>query len=83
MTTVPYIHEIKYYETENNLTEKEKQDLLGYFGLLSEDDKKKLFYEILSPIDSLMIVTVNEIDFIIDKLSNLLSESLNKSLHQI
>ena len=77
------INKIKYYETENNLTEKEKQDLLGYFGLLSEDDKKKLFYEILSPIDSLMIVTVNEIDFIIDKLSNLLSESLNKSLHQI
>lgn len=76
-------NKINYMESENNLTEEEKKDLLGYFGLLNEADKKRLIYEVLSPINANMIVTVKEIDFVIDRLSSLLAEALNKSLHQI
>ena len=77
------INKINYLDSENKLSENEKKELLGHFGLLSEDDKKKLIYEVLSPINANMIVTVKEIDFIIDKLGNLLSSAINRSLHQL
>lgn len=77
------IDKINYFEGENNLTEEEKKELLGIFGLLNEQDKKKLIYEVLSPLDANMIVTVKEIDFLINKLGSLLAEAINKSLHKI
>lgn len=77
------IEKINYFNSENNLTDNEKKELLGTFGLLNEIDKKRLIYEVLSPINANMIVTVKEIDFIIDKLSSLLAEGINKSIHKI
>lgn len=77
------VNKINYFNSENNLTESEKKELLGYFGLLSDEDKKRLIYEVLSPINANMIVTVKEIDFIIDKLGKLLSDGINKSIHKI
>ena len=77
------INKINYFDSENNLTDDEKKQLLGDFGLLNEEDKKRLIYEVLSPINANMIVTVKEIDFIIEKLGKLLSEAINKSIHKI
>lgn len=77
------INKINYFNSENNLTDSEKKELLGHFGLLSEEEKKSLIYEVLSPINANMIVTVKEIDFIIDKLGSLLAEAINKSIHKI
>lgn len=77
------LEKINYTKSENKLSLKEKKALLGDFGLLNENDKKKLIYEVLSPINANMIVTVKEIDFIIDKLSHLIAEALNKTLHRI
>jgi len=77
------IEKINYFNSENNLTDSEKKELLGTFGLLDEIDKKRLIYEVLSPINANMIVTVKEIDFIIDKLSSLLADGINKSIHKI
>ena len=77
------INKINYSDSENKLTDEEKKELLGHFGLLSEEDKKRLIYEVLSPIDANMIVTVKEIDFIIEKLGNLLAEAINKSIHHL
>ena len=77
------INKVNYSSSENNLTENEKKQLLGDFGLLNEEDKKRLIYEVLSPINANMIVTVKEIDFIIEKLGKLLSDAINKSIHKI
>lgn len=77
------INKIDYTTSKNNLSEEEKKELLGIFGLLDENDKKKLIYEVLSPINANMIVTVKEIDFIIDKLGKLLADGINKSIHKI
>ena len=77
------INKINYLKSDNTLSDSEKEDLLGKFGLLNDNDKKLLIYEVLSPINANMIVTVKEIDFIIDKLGKLLSNGLNKSLHKI
>ena len=77
------LNKIKYYESENTLNDTEKKEILGYLGLLDENSKKELFYEILSPLDAPMIVTIKEIDFIIEKLGKLIADALNTSLHQI
>lgn len=75
----------KYLKTiqEHNLNEQEKKELSGILGTLNDQEKKELINEVLSSIDYNMIVTPKEIDFLIDKLSEIISTAINKSLHQI
>ena len=73
---------IDYTSHKNNLTTEEKEKLLGIIGSLDEKDFKKLIYEVLEPINYNLVVTPTEIDFLIDKLSMLISSSINKSLHE-
>ena len=77
------VDKINYFSSEYQLSDNEKKEILGYIGLLNETDLKKLIWETLSPIESNMIVTVKEIDFIIEKMSLLISEGINKTLHHI
>ena len=51
-------------------------------GLLDEQELKQLILEVLLPVDYNMMVTPKEIDFLIDKLSLLLGNMINKSLHK-
>ncbi len=68
---------------ETNLTEQEKSEVLGMVGTLNPDEAKQLIAEVLMPLGYNLIVTPKEIDFVIKKLSDLIAESLNKSLHAI
>lgn len=78
------INKINYLKSNlENLKDEEKKNILGYIGLMNDAELKKLFWEVLSPIDANMIVTTKEIDFIMEKLSKLISEGLNKTLHNI
>lgn len=72
-----------YLEHEEHLTEEDKMRLLGLIGTLSEDDKKSLIHEVLSPIGYNLMVTPKEIDFLIERLALLLGKGLNRSLHNI
>ena len=72
-----YINKIKNL----NLTNQEKKELSGILGTLNEEDKKSLITEVLKNIHNNMIVTPKEIDFLIDNLSEIIANSLNKSLH--
>lgn len=72
-----YIDKIK----NNDLTEKEKKELSGIIGELNENEKKELINEVLTSINYNLIVTPKEIDFLVDKLSEVISGSLNNSLH--
>ena len=72
---------LNYMEHENTLSKEEKEDLLGYIGTLDPEEFRKLIYEVLIPINSNLIVTPKEIDFVIDKISFLISQGINKSLH--
>lgn len=67
---------------EHTLTEEEKKELSGILGTLNETQKKELVSEVLSSIDYNMIVTPKEIDFLIDKLSEIISSAINKALHK-
>ena len=70
-----------YSEQENTLSKEEEKDILGKIGLLEPLDLKQLIDEVLIPIKYNLMVTPKEIDFQIEKLSLLIANSLNKSLH--
>ena len=70
---------------KKNLKEMKKADKKKYVGLLGElndEEIHSLIYEVLSPIDYNLMVTPKEVDFVIDKLSNVLSSGINQVLHK-
>lgn len=70
------------YGNKTKIKKEDRKKLLGIVGTLSDEDTKKLIYEILNPIGYNLMVTPKEEDFIIDKLSELISEGLNSALHK-
>ena len=73
-----YVKKLK----DKELSNQDKENLLGLFGSLSEKDKRSLIDEVLNNTELNMIVTPTEIDFLIDKLSNIIAESINSALHR-
>ena len=73
-----YVKKLK----DKELSNQDKENLLGLFGSLSEKDKRSLIDEVLNNTELNMIVTPTEIDFLIDKLSNIIAESINLALHR-
>lgn len=67
---------------DKKLTSEEQNTLLGLFGSLNNLEKRSLINEVLTDIDLDLIVTPSEIDFLIDKLSNLIASAINNSLHK-
>ena len=67
---------------KNDIDENDKKELFGLIGNLNEDEVKSLVGEVLNPIGYNMIVTPKEIDFVIKKLSNIISNGINNSLHK-
>lgn len=65
----------------SDLSKEQKEDILGMVGLLGDQELKQLLLEVLLPVNYNMMVTPKEIDFLIDKLSLLLGNIINKSLH--
>jgi len=72
-----YLEKIK----NKSLSSEEKELIGGMIGNLEDFDKKRLISEVLDSIDYNLIVTPKEIDFLIDKLSDLISSSINNALH--
>lgn len=77
------IDKINYLDNKIELQEDEKKEIFGYIGLLNNNELKRLIWEVLSPLESNMIVTVKEIDFIIEKLCHLLSDGINNVVHHL
>lgn len=75
-------YNVNYLKYENTIKKEDKKHLLGMVGDLTEEETKSLIYEILNPIGYNLMVTPKEEDFIIEKLSELISEGLNESLHK-
>lgn len=77
------VNKVNYLNNTKELNNIEKKEVFGYIGLLNNNELKSLIWEVLSPIEANMIVTTKEIDFIIDKLSKLICEGINKVIHNI
>ena len=83
------INKLTYYKTNykeklknKSLSTEDKSNLLGLFGSLSELEQRSLIEEVLNNTCLNMIVTPTEIDFLINKLSNLIAISINNALHR-
>ncbi len=61
--------------------EKNRQAFLGIVGNLEEDEKRKLIYEVLSPLGHNLMVTPKEVDMFIEDMANILAGGLNAALH--
>ena len=67
---------------DKKLSLEEQNTLLGLFGSLNHIEKRSLINEVLTDIDMDLIVTPSEIDFLIDKLSNMIACAINNTLHK-
>lgn len=75
---------INYLKNNNyNLNKEEKTYFLGAIGNLNDFEKKALIYDVLTPIGYNLMVTPKEVDFLIDKFSLLISDGINKTIHNI
>lgn len=78
------VKKVNYIKKNNikELNKDEKKQYIGLLGELSDDEMHSLIFEVLSPINYNLMVTPKEVDFVIDKLSEVLSTGINKSLHK-
>lgn len=76
------LNKINYLEDKNVENSIDKKNLLGMIGGLNDLEVKQLVYEVLSPIGFNLMVTPKEINFVIEKLSDIIGNGINKTLHQ-
>lgn len=63
--------------------EEKTKYFLGEFGVLSENEKRDLIVEVLTPNGYNMMVTPKEIDMDIEDLSKVISRSIDRAVHPI
>jgi len=73
--------QVNYLKKEVNVLEDDKKNLFGIVGSLNDSEVKSLIYEILNPIGYNLMVTPKEEDFVVEKISDVISGGINKSLH--
>ena len=73
---------VNYLNKNVNLLEDDKKNLFGIVGSLNDFEVKSLIYEILNPIGYNLMVTPKEEDFVVAKISDVISGGINKSLHK-
>ena len=73
--------QMNYMKTEPITNIKDNEKILGIVGTLNEEEVRSLVSEVLTPIGYNMIVTPKEVDFVVKKLSSLLAEGINNSIH--
>ena len=73
---------VNYLKKNIKINDEDKKSLFGILGNLEEDEVKKFLYEVLNPIGYNFMVTPKEIDFVLNKLSTILGEGMNKVFHR-
>jgi len=69
--------------SESDLPDEEKrQTFLGMVGTLTEEEKRSLITEVLSPVGHNLIVTPKEVDSFMEDMANLISKGINAALHE-
>lgn len=73
---------LNYLNKDVNITLEDKKTLMGVIGSLENEEIKQLIFEVLTPIGYNLMVTPKEIDFLIDKLSDVIGNGINETLHE-
>lgn len=76
------LNNINYLNIETELSSSDKKKIMGEVGVLSTNEIKQLIFEVLTPIGYNLMVTPKEVDFVIEKLSLVISNVINRTLHK-
>ncbi|QHS22820.1 GPR endopeptidase [Virgibacillus sp. MSP4-1] len=74
--------EKKKFTDEDLPDEEKRQTFMGVVGGLSEEEKRQLIKEVLSPLGHNLMVTPKEIDGFIEDTAHLLASGINGALHE-
>lgn len=73
---------VNYLNKDVNVDQEEKSELFGIVGSLGSEEVKQLIYEVLTPIGYNLMVTPKEVDFLIEKLADVIGNGINQTLHK-
>lgn len=73
---------VNYLNKDVTVSDSDKSELLGLVGSLDEIEVRKLVSEVLTPAGYNFMVTPKEIDFVVSKLCEVISDGLNMALHK-
>jgi len=73
--------EKKKLTEEDMPDDKSRNMFLGAVGTLEDEEKRKLIYEVLSPLGHNLMVTPKEVDAFIEDMANVIASGLNAALH--
>ena len=73
---------INYLKEDIKVSDHDRKELLGLLGFFTNEEIKNLIFEVLNPIGYNLMVTPKEIDFIIDKLADIIGNGINHALHK-
>lgn len=76
------IQNVNYLKEDTSLEETDKKTLLGVLGSLTEEEVKQLIFEVLSPIGYNLMVAPKEVDFMMERLSDVIGNGINHALHK-
>lgn len=87
--TIDYIlsHLGKQMDIRNPFTKpskhpENKDKFLGLVGALTDQEKRQLIHEVLSPLGYNLIVTPKEVDTFMEDMANIIASGLNMALHR-
>ncbi len=75
-------HQSNYLKTKIEENKEDNKQLLGLVGGLEDAEIKQLLFEVLTPIGYNFMVTPKEVDFVMEKLSEVIGEGINHALHK-
>lgn len=73
---------VNYLKRNVEVEEEDKKNLFGILGSLSDEEVRGLIYEVLNPVGYNLMVTPKEEDYIVEKISDVISEGINSALHK-
>lgn len=76
------LNKINYLKENIEVKKEDKKNLFGIIGNLEDEEIRQLIYEVLSPIGYNLMVTPKEINFVMDKLSDIIGNGINRALHK-
>lgn len=71
-----------YLKKDIKVKKQDKSKILGLVGNLEDEEVRQLIFEVLTPVGYNLMVTPKEIDFVVEKLADIIGNGINKTLHK-
>ncbi|MBR2833418.1 MAG: GPR endopeptidase [Bacilli bacterium] len=73
---------VNYLKRDVEVKEDDKKSLFGILGSLNDEEVRGLIYEVLNPVGYNLMVTPKEEDYVVEKISDVISGGINSALHK-